>query len=382
MENENRFKTHKYTGNEIFRCKICLNMSTRPRIEFDNKGCCNACVWSEEKKVIDWEARRKMLDDLIGLHVNNKHGFNCLVPVSGGKDSSYVAYKIKHEVGLNPLTITINPALSFQVNDVNLRNFINSGYNNIAISADPHVMRKIDKFGFKEFGLSMFSWQVLLQTIIPKIAINMGIPFIMYGEDGEVEYGGSSLTKNQPYYTLDYARDIYLSGNYQRLEEIGLTKEQLAIYQFPTKEEIDRGKVLSMHWSFFEPWDSYRNYCHAKQHSKMQEKESAAVGTYNNFSQNDTSLYDLHAYLMYLKFGFGRVTQDAGIDIRRGAMDREQAINLVKLYENTPPSQYYEKYMVYYSMTESEFNTVIDKWANKDLFEKVHGVWTPKKWVD
>ena len=81
--------------------------------------------------------------------------------------------------------------------------------------------------------------------------------------------------------------------------------------------------------------------------------------------------------MMYLKFGFGRATQDAGIEIRRGAMTREQAINLVRLYDGHYPEEFIETYLDYYQMTQNEFDMILDKWANKDLFKKVDGRWSP-----
>ena len=102
------------------------------------------------------------------------------------------------------------------------------------------------------------------------------------------------------------------------------------------------------------------------------------MDTFTNFSQNDQALYALHAYLMYLKFGFGRATQDAGIEIRRGAMTRDQALNLVKMYDNSYPDQLINTYLDYYKMTKDEFDAVLDKYANKNLFEKIDGIWSPK----
>ena len=99
---------------------------------------------------------------------------------------------------------------------------------------------------------------------------------------------------------------------------------------------------------------------------------------FTNFAQNDQFLFSLHTYLMYLKFGFGRATQDAGIEIRRGAMNRDQAINLAKLYDNNFPENFIKLYLDYYKMDISEFNAVIDKFANKQLFKKISGRWEPQ----
>ena len=92
-------------------CSNCLSMSTRPRITFDERGWCNACVWAEKKKTLDWASRIGELQSLLGRHRRNDGGFDCLVPVSGGKDGSYVAYNLKHKYGMNPLAVTVTPAL-------------------------------------------------------------------------------------------------------------------------------------------------------------------------------------------------------------------------------------------------------------------------------
>ena len=132
-----------------------------------------------------------------------------------------------------------------------------------------------------------------------------------------------------------------------------------------------------MHWSYFENWDSYRNYLVAKEYCGLEEAEVSNTGTFTNFAQNDQALYSLHAYMMYIKLGFGRATQDAGIEIRRGAMTRDQAINLVNLYDGFYPEEYIQTYLDYYQMTQAEFDLVLDHWANKSLFRKVNGRWEP-----
>ena len=117
----------------------------------------------------------------------------------------------------------------------------------------------------------------------------------------------------------------------------------------------------------------------AKEFCGLQEADGTNAGTFTNFAQNDQALYALHAYLMYLKFGFGRANQDACIEIRRGAMDRSQALNLVKLYDGSYPEEFIDLYLNYFNMSESEFSRVLDKWANKSLFEKkASNKWIPK----
>ena len=365
---------------KVFWCKNCLNMSTRPRIEFDNKCWCNACQWSEEKKTFDWEGRKKELKKLLDKYRSNSGNFDCVVPVSGGKDGSYVAYTLKHKYGMNPLCITVAPALSLELGDQNLKNFVNSGYNHLHINPDVNIMQKLNKIGFVEKGFPYYGWLIAIQSAVIRTAINFNIPLLFYGEDGEVEYGGSTETKNNSLLSIDYQKKVWFEGGYDlvmnKIENIN--PSDLYFWHFPNNEEIGDKELHTATWSYFEPWDSYRNYVIAKEHCGLKEKEDSGSGTFTNFSQNDQALYSLHTYLMYLKFGFGRATQDAGIEIRRGSMTRDQALNLVKMYDNSYPDEFIDIYLDYYQMTQDEFNLVLDKYANKDLFYKENERWHPK----
>lgn len=358
-------------------------MSTRPRITFDERGWCNACQWMEEKKTFDFKPRIDELKELLNKYRSTSGNFDCIVPVSGGKDGSYVAYNLKHKYGMNPLAVTVRPSLSLEIGDKNLINFINSGYDHIHITANPKVLNRLNKYGFIEKGFPYYGWLIAIHTAVIKTAINFKIPLLFYGEDGEIEYGGSTESKNKALYGIDYMRRVYLEGGHQavfdRIREDGdITASDLSFFEFPTEEEVSNLKLSFTHWSYFEAWDSYRNYVIAKEHCGLIEKEEGNNDTFTNFSQNDQALYALHAYMMYLKFGFGRATQDAGIEIRRGSMTRDQAINLVKMYDNAYPHDLIDLYLDYYQMTMKEFDEVLDKYANKDLFEKIDGIWKPK----
>tara|TARA_R110002096_G_scaffold410190_1_gene609763 strand:+ start:16759 stop:17811 length:1053 start_codon:yes stop_codon:yes gene_type:complete len=341
-------------------------------------------MWSEEKKHLDWHSREKELESLLDKYRSKDgSGFDCVVPVSGGKDGSYVAYMLKEKYGMNVLAVTVRPALSLEVGDQNLNSFIDSGFNHIHVSPNARVMQKLNKHGFIEKGFPYYGWLIAITTAVIQTAMNFSIPLIFYGEDGEVEYGGSTESKNDPLYNIEYMKRVYFEGGYEKVLDIvaddpSISAGDLAFWRFPSDKEVQENDLAFTHWSYYENWNSYRNYVVAKEHCGLKEKEEGTAGTFTNFSQNDQALYSLHAYMMYLKFGFGRATQDAGIEIRRGSMTRDQALNLVKMYDNQYPHDFIELYLGYYEMTKSEFDAVLDKYANKDLFEKVDGIWEPK----
>jgi N-acetyl sugar amidotransferase len=357
-------------------CSKCLTMSTRPRITFDSRGYCNACIWAEEKTKIDWDDRLLQLNQLLNKHKKNNGDFDCLVPVSGGKDGSYVAYNLKHRFGMNPLCVTITPALPLPLGESNLRSFVESGYDHLTVNPDYEAMRLLNKTGFIEMGFPYYGWLTAITVAPIKIALAHNINLIFYGEDGEVEYGGSTETSKNPIYSTEYQKRVYLEGGYERvLQKSGLGTSQLNFFTYP-KNSLEKEIELT-HWSYFENWDPYRNYLVAKEFCGLKESDTTNEGTFTNFSQNDQALYALHTYLMYLKFGFGRANQDACIEIRRGAMTRHQALNLVSIYDGEYPEKFINLYLDYYQISQSEFDEILDKFVNRNLFTKVNGRWQP-----
>jgi N-acetyl sugar amidotransferase len=364
---------------ELLWCSNCLSMSTRPRLKFDQRGWCNACQWTEKKKTLNWDQRLNELKELLDKHRREDGNFDCIVPVSGGKDGSYVAYNLKHKYGMNPLAVTVTPALPLELGEKNLRAFVESGYNHISVNVDSNAMKALNKTGLMEMGFPYYGWLIAIHTAVMRIAVNMGVGLIFYGEDGEVEYGGSTETDKTPIYDAAYQKKIYLEGGYEDvLKNSGLSKKDLFFFSYPQDEELKNNPIDLTHWSYFENWNPYRNYLVAKDHCGLEESDGSNAGTFTNYSQNDQALYDLHTYLMYLKFGFGRANQDACIEIRRDAMDREQAVNLVKLYDGQYPENHLNAYLEYFEITKEQFDAVLDRWVNKDLFEKIEGRWKPK----
>lgn len=361
-------------------CSKCLMPNTRPRITFNEKKVCNACIWSVEKKtIIDWDKRWNELVSFSKKFQSERNSeFDVIIPVSGGKDSCYVAYKMKNDLNLHPLLLHVEPPLPFEIGNRNLDRLISNGFDCIKISPNPDITKLIAKRELFDFGDPLLSWMIPVRAALFKIAIKFNIKWIMWGEDGEVEYGGLSQSKNTPIHDLKYELNYLLSKNNPTKYLDTFSKQELSFWLLPSEKEFQKAGIVNMHMNYFDSWDPYRNYLIAKEHFGLEEKKSRNLGTYTNFAQTDSALFDLHCYLMYLKFGFGRCTADACIDIRRGALDRIQAIELVKKFDNAYPEPFVELYLDFFSITKEELNEAFDKHANKNLFEKINDKWVPK----
>ncbi len=359
----------------LFWCKSCLNMSTRPRIEFDKNGICNACVWAEEKKTLNWSLREKEFYQILNAS-KSENDYDCIIPVSGGKDGTYVTHQLKYKYKLKPLCITVRPAMELDIGKKNLENFLKTGIDHMHISPDLMVMSQLDKIGFFDYGQGYYGWMTAMHSAVVRIASYLKIKLIIYGEDGEVEYGGTTKYKNIPCYGIDHMKKVFLNNTYEDvLNKSNLNRKDRYWFSFPSEYLKD---IKITHYSYFENWNPYTNYMLAKEKYGLEDLVTSNAGTFTNFAHNDQALSALHYYLMYLKFGFGRATQDAGIEIRRGAMSRDQAINLVNLYDGVFPEENLDKYIDYFKITEAQFFQNIDKWVNKNLFEKTNKSWIPK----
>ena len=235
---------------ELSWCKNCLNNSLRPRISFDERGWCNACQWMEEKKKINWNSRKKEFKKIVKQYKSNSI-YDCIVPVSGGKDGSYVASQIRDKLGLNPLTITSRPPLELDVGKKNLLNFLKYNYDHVHITPNYKAMQTLNKLGFIKKGSPYYGWLTSIYSTVIRVALQNDINLIVYGENGEIEYGGSTKNKNKPIFDSNYMISTYIEGGYdQIIKQSKLTKDEMFWFDFPMKE-IKKKKNGLNHWSYF-----------------------------------------------------------------------------------------------------------------------------------
>ena len=344
----------KLTEKERKLCLKCMTPSTRPRVVLKN-GICNACLWAEEKKTINWRERWARLEMLCDIYRRN-NDYDCIVPVSGGKDGSYVAWKMKHELGMHPLCVTFSPPIQTKIGRKNLENFRNSGFDLIEIRPDPNVYRTLCKKMFIEQARSKFPFVIAIGIAPVIIAKQMGINLLIYGEEGETEYGGSDKYKNTYFITPDYL-NIYRENN-------DLSKEGGFWWTPPQMNGI---KITW--WSKYENWDDQLHRDLAIEKCGLQ-TTSGEIGTFTNYAQIDDILQDLLQYEMFIKYGHGRATADCNLAIHAGRMTRKEAVKIVNEMDGIFPLKYLDLYCDYFEMTRTGFWNVIKGHVNFSILKE------------
>jgi N-acetyl sugar amidotransferase len=379
MKKKNTQKLYKLPLNVKY-CSTCTISNQRPRITFNEKGVCAACQYAEYKKTkIDWDLREKELTELCNKYRKNDGSYDVIVPSSGGKDSAFVAYQLKYELGMNPLTITWSPHLWTADGFSNFQNHIHiGGFDNILGTPNGEIHKRLTKISFEILG-DPFQPFIYGQTNYPmQMALKHNVSLIMYGENGEVEYGGNMKNAFKP--NRDYKTDhkeYYFSGLApEDLLEYGIKSRDIAPYMPPSGEDLEKLQLNIHFFGYYKRWIPQELYYHAIEHTGFSPRYSRNEGTYSKYASFDDQIDGFHYYLAYIKFGLGRTTSDTAHEIRDGHITRDEGVRLVRRFDGEFPKLYYKTFLNYCGITEEYFNEIIDSWRSPHLWIKKHGKWT------
>lgn len=362
---------------EIKFCKKCTISNQRPRIVFDEYGVCSACNFAEFKRTgIDWDKRDLELRALCDTHRKNDGSYDVIVPCSGGKDGSFVAHMLKYKYNMNPLCVTWSPLLATELGRKNLDNFIKAGFDHILGTPNPVVTRKLTQLAFKHMG-DPFQPFIYGQTNFPmKMAIQHNVQLIMYGENGEVEYGGDMKNAFSPKREIADHDGHYFSGRPPEFwESHGLSKADLAPFSAPSMEKIKANNTEIHFFGYYKCWDPQECYYYAREHTGFTPNTERSEGTYSKYASLDDRIDGFHYYLAYIKFGIGRTTSDTAHEIRDGKIDRDEGIALIKRYDGEFPQKNYQTFLDFCGITEDEFTEVIDSWRADHIWNNIDGKW-------
>jgi len=354
------------------RCKKCIMPDTRPELTFDKNGVCDACRSAERKdRAIDWNARRKEFESILDRY-RNKDGknYDCIIPVSGGKDSTYQTYMMKKVFGMNPLCVTFAQCRCTELGRKNLQNMRELGVDSILFTPNPIIYRKLFKIGFERVGDPCWPCHVGIFTYPIRVAVQYNIPLLIWGENQHMEYGGPASVRDNPYLDKNWLLQFGgMLGN--RVEDMlgdGITEKDLIPYTYPTNEEIHHVGVTGVFLGHYFRWDARKQLEIIKKNG-FTVRETRSPGAFTNYENLDCSFVDIHDHLKYLKYGFGRCTDQTCIDIRLGRLTREEALEIVKKYDHEVESV--KEFCKFIGITEEGFwktaNSFKGKWAEEEL---------------
>jgi len=358
-------------------CKNCLFPETKPDLHFNEAGVCSACSAAVEKvELIDWERKRNDFFDIINYYKKSSHGqgYDCLIPVSGGKDSTYQAYFIKVVCGLNPLCVCFETTEITDLGRKNLDNISKLGIDLIYFKKNYQVYKKMVVESFKRVGDEMWPNHIGIFTVPVNIAVRFNIPLIIWGENPQQEYGGPNLdsVKNN---ILDRKwLEEYGGLLGHRIQDFigfdGITESDLTPYFYPSDDEIQRVGVTGIFLGSYFFWDARKQLEIIKEYGFNVKEDGPVEGTYTNYENLDEKMHGLHDYLKFVKYGFGRATDHANIDIRNQRITREEGLELVKKYDGKYPHFGVNSFIEYSGMSKIEIDSIIDNFTNPILFKQ------------
>jgi N-acetyl sugar amidotransferase len=356
-------------------CHRCVMPDTKPDLHIDEAGVCSACRSYENRKEVDWVKRRDELDVVLERYRSkDRSNYDCIVPVSGGKDSTFQTIRML-ELGMNPLCVTATTDHLSDIGRRNIENLKRLGVDYIEISVNPVIRRRINRFALMNVGDISWPEHVTIFTIPVRTAVQFNVPLIVWGENSQDEYGGPAAAAQNNVLTRRWLEEFGgLLG--LRVTDLigqeGIERQHLIQYLYPSDEDLARVGLSGIFLGYFLPWDGYSNALIAQGYGfeTYPHPVEGSLASYENLDNVQTGIHD---YFKFLKFGFGRATDIACLHVRRGRLQRHDAINLVKRHDGKFPWTYLgvpiQDVLKEIGMSLDDFIRVCDRFTNKKLFQ-------------
>lgn len=362
-------------------CTKCIMPDTRPGITFNEKGVCIACQNNERKKKVDWNARMEEFKVLCDKYRRKEPGqYDCIIAVSGGKDSHYQVHIMKEVMNMNPLLITVEDFFTMtEAGKHNVQNISEAfGCNMISFKPNRRAAKIISRYMFEKYGRPLWYVDRLLYTVPLYYAAALNIPLLVYGENVSYEYGG--VDDKETYSAREQVFNGVAPGvDLQELVEAGVPMDELTYLEAPSRELLD--KLDPIYMSYFIEWNGIKNYEFAKRRGfKDLTHEWDRTNHVENFNQIDSYGYLLNAWMKFPKYGHAYATDYAARWVRYGLLTREKAVKLAEERDHNVDPKIVEDFCNFTGMSIKEYYEALDKLYNKDIFEQNSwGQWRLKK---
>jgi N-acetyl sugar amidotransferase len=353
---------------------------TKPGVVLDELGRCNGCRTSEIKKKINWEERWSQLRQIVeDVKSQNKVFYDCVVPVSGGKDSWYQTMLMAKEFGLKVLCVTLAAHMPTTEGIYNLNAMIKDlNVDHIKITLKPSVYRKIRQKCFLRQGEPNWAEHCAMFSSVVDTALLYDVPLIVWGEDIAFEFGGLQRQQSDPCAIAIDKSDLIKGKTIDQWLDDDISPRDVFFYRYPEYEKLNAANIKSIYLGHFIPWYGRKHYNIVSERGFKGRQAGPLSGNVLNYDNIDEKLCEINIWFKYLKFGFWRPTDQCCYDIWNGNMKREDAVEIVNRLRDEFPKEYFQDFLRFHDISEEEFWETVERFRNQNIWEKVDGKWKLK----
>ena len=364
-------------------CKRCVYPVIAVNVHTDTEGVCSACRVAEQFERLDedfWTRRRLLFEETIGKLVAKRKGeYDCLIPVSGGKDSYYQTHKIVTDYGLKPLLVTYHGNNYLPEGDYNrdrMRQVFDADH--LVFGPSVEVLRRLNRLCFRKMGDMNWHAHCGIMTYPVIMAVRMQIPLVVWGETNW-DISGMYAPNDFVEFSARVRHEHDLRG-FEWYDMVGdpqepLTEKDLLWARYPSDEEIISVGVRGLYIGNFFKWDPNSHGAMAIERYGWRPAQQPFERTYRRISNLDDRYENgAHDLLKFVKFGYGRASDHASKDIRTGYMTRDEGVEMVRRYDHVVSKDLYY-WLEYVGMSEQEFWVTADKFRDKRVWRVEDGQW-------
>ena len=352
-------------------CSRCVTPTSHPRVLFDESGLCSACQAHDKREDVDWAARSERFAEVVEFARSNSKGYDCLIPVSGGKDSFWQAVTCL-EYGLNPLCVTWKDPARLEIGRTNLQALIDLGVDHMDIQVNPKVEKVFLYKSLVQYGVPGIPKHMALYNIPLNMAVRFDVPLIVWGENAAIEYG--DIEDEHSGFQVDYdwliTHGVTQGTTAEDWISEDLSRKALTPYFAPSRDMLENHPVRAVYLGYYFPWDPLKSYELAAKRGF----EAPDVGPgYYNFDDVDSGFISIHHYIKWFKFGYTRLFDNLSYEIRHGRVSRADAIDIIANRGPETPRKDIEAFCKYLDISVAHFTEIVEGFRNRDIWVERNG---------
>ena len=360
-------------------CKWCLFPETKPDLYFNDEGVCDACLSAKSKhgfeNAINWDKRAEQFEKIIRPLQKEAGGwYDCIIPVSGGKDSTWQTYAMKVLHKMNPLTVTFDQFDQTETGVQNLKALQSIGVDHLHFTFNPIVIKLLVRKGFEIVGDPYWVNHVGMFTVPFHISIRFSIPLVIFGEQPQLEYGGPLESRSNMIMDKRWRQEFGGMRGFREEDMIDdeISEQDLRILKYPSNEDMESVGVKGLFYGYFFHWDAAKHIRTARKYG-WSSLPKPPDGSWVDYENCDMKFIDIREHLKFMKYGYGRATDQLNIEIRNERITRAEAMRIAREIDGKYSKNNVIEFCDYIEISLARFWEIRDSFVNQDLFERKSG---------